>query len=842
MRDDAANQRANETGRKEAPLNRSLSSQSRDEGTKQGLGAGRSEGRASYRLAWLLALLATLTLEVAAADGDRPAWTIALTVTIEAAIAGGFSLLARRFDSGTEAAGKSRLIWILCLATVPFIVEILVRGAMNTMLPLELLLLAYFRNGVLALAVFSHRSDCQRMCCSLSTFLTIFASALSTQLWLHGLVVVFAMVGIWWLMGTYWESLRGRLAATSEQELSRRWLIALPLIVLLMLAGLPVAATQTHALRGFMPSSGGTDWYSEAARSGVGDGENLVAGTENIQSFAPIEDAPFLSSHEPSLYDLFDDTYNEPVKIQKQDRAIALSREFAAKQKDHHLAESKQAGKQFSTLRKLGEPKRGKVGNRDSNALFYVKGRVPLHMKLEAFDQYDGIDWFPEPLAETNPKLTMETLNSRPWLRLPGSRALDVYAAPETHALKIIRLDTNRIPSPTKLLRIHIDKLDREDFYTWAQPGIVRMDRDKLPSLTVMHIQSHIVDERLISKSFAHLSGGPATYRQFGNDERLERVRQLAREWTKDVAHGWPQVKAIVERLRRDYVHDRDVKPPTDCDHTVANFLFESRRGPDYQFASAAVLLLRSLGYSARLVSGFYAEPSRYEVRARHTPVLQEDVHFWAEVYAGSDDWLPIEPTPGYELLQPPPTLAEQVQAVALATLSFVMANVVSLALSLAVVVWLFVQRRFVADRVATAMWRWLPARDERAFVRQTLHLLDRRCERTGHARPRGTTASRWLERLAPRGSDSERQTLVEFARLAEWASYAPPETSSPGSHPREVCRQAVQAWSWKRIVQTTSEQTQTFNPSLKRPLTHRHQFTAVFSGPLSRPASEGEG
>ena len=766
---------------------------------------GKKTARASYRLACLLALLATLTLEVAAADGDRPAWTIALTVAIEAGIAGVLGLLAWRFDPATDAAAKSRMIWILCLATAPFIAEILFRSAMNTMLPLELLLLAYFRNGVLVLAAFSYRDDCQKMCCSLSTFLTIFASAVSSQLWLHGLVVVYAIAGIWWLMGSYWESLQGRLAATSKREMSRRWLIALPLIVVLMLVVLPVAATQTHALRGFMPSSGGTDWYSESARSGVGDGDNLVAGTENIQSFAPIENAPFLSSHEPSLYDLFDDMYNEPVKIQKVDRSIALSREFTVKQKEHHLAESKLAGKQFSTLRKLGEPKQGKVGNRDSNALLYVKGRVPLHLKLEVFDQYDGIEWFPESLAETNPKLTIESLNDRPWLRFPRMRALEIYAAPELHALKINRLDTNRIPSPTELLGIHIDKLDREDFYAWAQPGIVRMDRDKLPSLTVMHLQSRVVDERLISRSLVHLSGGSSNYRQSGSDERSQRVREMAEEWSNEAAQGWPQVQAIITRLRQDYVLDRDARPPADCDHTVADFLFESHRGPDYQFASAVVMLLRSLGYSARLVSGFYVEPDRYEVRSQHTPVLQEDVHFWAEVFAGGDNWIPIEPTPGYELLKPPPTLIEQLHATAVAALIFLLSNALLITLNLAMVTWLFVQRRFLADQVATAMWRWLPVHDERRFVMQTLRLLDHRCRRAGRTRPCSTTATRWLKRIAESGDGADRKRLEEFTQLAEWAAFAPSGTAAPCPAPRDVCHQAVQVWSWKRMSNTAS-------------------------------------
>jgi hypothetical protein len=43
-----------------------------------------------------------------------------------------------------------------------------------------------------------------------------------------------------------------------------------------------------------------------------------------VQSFAPIEDAPFMTSHEPSLYDLFDDLYNESMKVERQQRAVSL--------------------------------------------------------------------------------------------------------------------------------------------------------------------------------------------------------------------------------------------------------------------------------------------------------------------------------------------------------------------------------------------------------------------------------------------------------------------------------------------------------------------------------------
>lgn len=758
-------------------------------------------GGSSIRLALLMTLLATLLLEIVSGDGERSATLIALIAAGEWATVIGLGFVARRRESIALLDGRSPLVWVLGLATAPFIAEVLIRASTNQMLPFELLLLAHFRNVVLALAVFAHRPDCQRMACGLSTFLAIFASTLATTLWLQGLVVAFTLVGIWWLMGTYWETLQGRLAATSQRDLSRRWLIAIPALALVALVCLPEAGMQTHVLRGFMPSSGGSDWYSESARSGVGDGDNLVAGTENIQSFAPMEDAPFLTSHEPSLYDLFDDSYDEPVQPRKQDRAIAITQQLTPTRQRHDLAKSQQAGQQFSTLRKFGKPKSKKIGDRDSSALLYVKGRVPLHLKLEVFDLYDGIDWFPEGLPEHSPTLEMETLHGRPWLRLPAMRSLDIYGHPETHALKIIRLDTNRIPAPSQLLGIHIDQLDRLDFYLWAQPGIVRMDRDRLPSLLPIQIQSRVVDDRLVPMSSTIYSGGREAYRQFGDDEQSQQVRKLAEKWTADTPHGWPQIQTVVAKLRQEFIHDRQTRPPEDCNHTVAHFLLESRRGPDYQFASATVLLLRSLGYSARLASGFYVQPSRYDARSRHTPVLAEDVHFWPEVYAGAGDWIPLEPTPGYELLSPPPTLGERVQAALWAIWQFIVAQAVPLVMLVVATVLCVVKRHRLADFVATAIWVWFPARDERDRARQTVRLLDARCTRSGRQRPRGVAVTRWLVRVATCGSDAEQTTLAEFVRLAEWASFAPNGLRPPCLHGPALCADVVHLLSLTRLM-----------------------------------------
>ncbi len=116
---------------------------------------------------------------------------------------------------------------------------------------------------------------------------------------------------------------------------------------------------------------------------------------------------------------------------------------------------------------------------------------------------------------------------------------------------------------------------------------------------------------------------------------------------------GWAQIEAVVSNLRQHYTHDRLATAAPASIDVVADFLLGSRRGPDYLFASAAVVMIRSLGYPARLVSGLYAVPDRYDPRTRHTPVTSNDVHVWAEVRIPNGHWVAVEPTPDYELLPP---------------------------------------------------------------------------------------------------------------------------------------------------------------------------------------------
>ena len=92
------------------------------------------------------------------------------------------------------------------------------------------------------------------------------------------------------MFGEHWQRLKPALSSTQTESL---WTVKLGTILLLvaivLLFGLARPQTTWSALAGFMPSSGGENSSDPYARSGVGDGEQLVGGTDQADSFGPVE-------------------------------------------------------------------------------------------------------------------------------------------------------------------------------------------------------------------------------------------------------------------------------------------------------------------------------------------------------------------------------------------------------------------------------------------------------------------------------------------------------------------------------------------------------------------------
>lgn len=87
-----------------------------------------------------------------------------------------------------------------------------------------------------------------------------------------------------------------------------------------------------------------------------------------------------------------------------------------------------------------------------------------------------------------------------------------------------------------------------------------------------------------------------------------------------------------------DYVGQEGVEDP------LAHFLFERRQGHCEYFATAMVLMLRSRGIPARLVTGFLG--GEYSPLQGYYVVRQSNAHAWVEAYLPDGGWTTFDPTP----------------------------------------------------------------------------------------------------------------------------------------------------------------------------------------------------
>ena len=124
-----------------------------------------------------------------------------------------------------------------------------------------------------------------------------------------------------------------------------------------------------------------------------------------------------------------------------------------------------------------------------------------------------------------------------------------------------------------------------------------------------------------------------------------DRTRALARQIVQAAGADNPfdQAQAITDWLRQSITYDLEiVASPPDVD-PVDYLLFTSRRGYCNYYASAEVILLRSLGIPARLAVGM--AQGEFDPKTGIYHVLERNAHAWPEVFFPNHGWVEFEPT-----------------------------------------------------------------------------------------------------------------------------------------------------------------------------------------------------
>ncbi len=135
----------------------------------------------------------------------------------------------------------------------------------------------------------------------------------------------------------------------------------------------------------------------------------------------------------------------------------------------------------------------------------------------------------------------------------------------------------------------------------------------------------------------------------------MPQLRGLALEITRGQENNFDKSAAITEWLRQNMRYSETIEAPPPGADPVAWFLFTWKSGYCNYYASAQVLMLRSIGIPARMVVG-YAQGER--AGANTYIVRGAQAHAWPEVYFSGVGWVEFEPTASQPSLNRPSDLA----------------------------------------------------------------------------------------------------------------------------------------------------------------------------------------
>ncbi len=698
-------------------------------------------------------------------------------VAVLAVMLGYWSRRARRraLQSGVPR-GWSRLeiAWTSWMVLVPILSQWIARlwdlGDAH-----EIVVLSVIQNGALAAALCAREIRSLAISVILSSFQLLFVSFVfpaATTYWLAGLGTVTVL---WWMMEQYWSRIQAYQAARVAVRVPRRVLViagTLLLLIATMAMVRPLVPQQAwRQLTGWIPFSGGDRWGDVFARDGLGQGELLTGATDRTDTIGPVETNIYLSSQQPSLYDMVSRVYGPPSK--RREQRIDVDGSDQAHQ--HEMMTFQTASREFTTLRRPRQ-KAASTAPRESVAMLFLDGRVPAHLRMQTFDEFDGSTWTLR--TSTERTLWLYSLGAEPWVgvRAPWNEGT-TPAAIHRHEVTLVNLQTLRMPLPSLPQAWHLDRVNRLSFFGWSEDDVPEMrGREQIPPLVPIHCLSIGVNyyDLLFGLGIPQSTTGVDVL-----GEASPATSAALARWQQSRLEGFQLVEQVEAWLRREFVHDDALAPPETCTDVVEWFLSEGR-GPDYAFATTAAVLLRRMGFATRLVQGIYVDRRHYDSKAKKYVAWEEDIHTWTEIQRGDGGWIPLEPTPGFELPVRQLTLVQRAQWWGWATRVWMQRHWLVLTVFAGGLILAVRHRVGLADWCIRSMAPLLVALPIRTQVTWSARIVTWRWRLAGETRRSHLTWRAWLERLvaARPASSPARKAVSNWLEIWERMHYGQGQAS----------------------------------------------------------------
>ncbi len=128
------------------------------------------------------------------------------------------------------------------------------------------------------------------------------------------------------------------------------------------------------------------------------------------------------------------------------------------------------------------------------------------------------------------------------------------------------------------------------------------------------------------------------------------RTRELALQLAEGQESVYDIVANVTNHLRATIQYQEQIDAPPSGQDVVDWFLFDYQKGFCNYYATAQIMLLRSLGIPARMVVGYAQGQS--DPRGTVYTVTERERHAWPEVYFPGIGWVEFEPTVSQQPIQ----------------------------------------------------------------------------------------------------------------------------------------------------------------------------------------------
>lgn len=391
----------------------------------------------------------------------------------------------------------------------------------------------------------------------------------------------------------------------------------------------------------------------------------------------------------------------------------------------------------------------------------FWSGRPYQRLAVERFGSFDGEAWHKEQATpRTSPSSIV--IGDKTWFKRADvfkTSTLSPYVGAVPEAIKFTRYGSAVVPSLESMQLWHINLIDRTDFFEITDDECLKMSgRERVPDYTVVRFVNSETDIEQLQRLVVTCAPKSSVDSILLKDSSLHAsVRELAVTYSKGHSRSWLQIMSVIEGLRRDFKADDDEDDSVDGkdamrqgfanrmagdveseDGNSLKSFFQLRRGRDIHFATAAAAMLAELGFQTRFVTGFYTRPRPMLGSETETAVLSNDMHAWLEVNVGHGYWVPLEPTPGYELPRYKASLWYRSKQAAPK-----LAVALCVAFAIGAMTWFC--RRPLFELVCRCLWIPSLLLDDRNRVAWLLTLLDWRFRLDGRSRPLSEVPRSWF-------------------------------------------------------------------------------------------------